>query len=195
MEESRNKSYPVSLLSSQDSSLDKSSSGRYCPRQKGCSYCTVRPVFDGNVSQVIAAGAVPLLINVLTEDTAGLTDNAVSVLAVLANQLEGLLAINETSAIPRIVILLRLGSTSPKCKENCVSFLISLCCSGSDKIVNNLLRLPSLMPSLYNILTSGTPRAKKKSRSLLIILHSWELSRTPQTILSYETGNSVTTVR
>ena len=56
MEESRNKSYPVSLLSSQDSSLDKSSSGRYCPRQKGCSYCTVRPVFDGNVSQVIAAG-------------------------------------------------------------------------------------------------------------------------------------------
>ena len=152
-------------------------------------------VFHGNVSQVIAVGAVPLLINVLTEDTAGLTDNAVSVLAVLANQLEGLLAINETSAIPRIVILLRLGSTSPKCMENCVVVLISLCCSGSDKIVNNLLRLPALMPSLYNLLTSGTPRAKNKSRSLLRILHSWEPSRTPQTMLSYETGNSVTTVR
>ena len=52
-------------------------------------------VFHGNVSQVIAAGAVPLLINVLTDDTPDLTDNAVSVLAVLANQLEGLLAVNE----------------------------------------------------------------------------------------------------
>ena len=55
-------------------------------------------VFHGNVSQVIAAGAVPLLINVLTDDTPDLTDNAVSILAVLANQLEGLLAVSETSA-------------------------------------------------------------------------------------------------
>jgi hypothetical protein len=146
-------------------------------------------VFHGNVSQVIAAGAVPLLINVLTDDTPGLTDNAVSVLAVLANQLEGLLAIYETSAIPLIVRLLRLGSTSPKCKENCVAILLSFCCSGRDKIVNNLSRLPSLMPSLYKLLTSGTPRAKKKARSLLRILHSWEPSRTPQTI-----QNSVTAV-
>ena len=40
-----------------------------------------------------------------------------------------------------------LGFTSPKCKENCIVVLISLCCSGSEKFVNNLL--PSLIPSLY----------------------------------------------
>jgi hypothetical protein len=56
----------------------------------------------------------------------------------------------------------------------CVAVLLSLCCSGSDKIVNNLLRLPSLMPSLYNLLTSGTPRAKRNARFLLRVLHSWE---------------------
>jgi hypothetical protein len=151
-------------------------------------------LFHGNVLQVIAAGAVPLLINVLTDDTPGLTDNAVSLLAVLANQLEGFLAICETSAIPLIVSLLRLGSTSPKCKENCVAVLLSLCCSGSDKIVNNLWKLHSLMPPLYNLLTSGTPRAKSNARFLLRILHSWEPSSTPQTILSYETENSVTTM-
>jgi len=144
---------------------------------------------------VITAGAVPLLINVLTDDTPGLTDKAVSVLAVLVTQLEGLVAISETSAFPLIVSLLRLGSTSPKCKENCVAVLLSLCCSGSDKIVNNLLRLPSLMPSLYNLLTSGTPRAKMKAGYLLRVFHSWESSSTPQTVLSYEMENSVTTVR
>lgn len=131
-------------------------------------------VFHGNVSQVIAAGAVPLLINVLADDTPDLTENAVSVLAVLALQLEGLLAICETSAIHLIVRLLRLGSTTPKCKENCVAILLSISCSGRNKIVNNLLILPSLMPSLYNLLTSGTPRAKRRARSLLRILHSWE---------------------
>ena len=55
-------------------------------------------VFHGNVSQVIAVGVVPLLINVLTDDTPDLTYNAVSILVVLANQLEGLLAVSETSA-------------------------------------------------------------------------------------------------
>lgn len=73
-----------------------------------------------------------------------------------------------------------------------ISVLLSLCCNGSDKILNSLLRLPSLMPSLYNLLTSGTPKAKKKARSLLRILHSWDSSRTAQTILLPETGNSVT---
>lgn len=131
----------------------------------------------------------------MADDTPDLTENAVSVLAVLALQLEGLLAICETSALPLIVRLLRLGSTSPKCKENCVAILLSLFCSGSNKIVNNLSILPSLMPSLYNLLTSGTgtPRAKRRARSLLRILHSWEPA-TPQTILSYEFENSVTAV-
>ena len=41
-------------------------------------------VFHGNVSQ--AAGAVPL-VNVLTDDTPGLTEIAVSVYVALANQL------------------------------------------------------------------------------------------------------------
>lgn len=152
-------------------------------------------VFHGNVSQVIEAGAVPLLVNVVKNETSGLRDDAVGVLAVLARELKGLPAMSETSAIPLIASLLRLGSSSTKCKENCVSLLLSLCCSGSDKIVNNLLRLPSLMPSLYNLLTTGTPRAKKKARSLLRILQSWNPSRTPQTILLCETENSVTTAR
>lgn len=149
-------------------------------------------VFHGNVARVIEAGAVPLLVNILKDDTPGLTDDAVGVLAVLVRELRGLLAISETSAIPLIVNHLRLGSSSAKCKDNCISVLLSLCSSGSDKIVNSLLRLPSLMPSLYNLLTSGTPKAKKKARSLLRILHSWDSSRTPQTILLSETGNSVT---
>ena len=39
-------------------------------------------VFHGNVSRVIEAGAVPLLVNVLKDGTSSLADNAVGVLAV-----------------------------------------------------------------------------------------------------------------
>ena len=40
--------------------------------------------------------------------------------------------------------------------------------------------------------TSGTPKAKKKAHSLLRIFHRWDSSRTAQTILLPDTGNSVT---
>lgn len=110
----------------------------------------------------------------------GFTNNAIYVLIMIANQLEGFLAIFETSSIPLIPSLLRLISTSPKCKENCVTIFLSLCCNGRDKIVINLSRLPSLMHSLYNLLTFGTPREKTKSRSLLRLLQGWEPSGSPK---------------
>ena len=43
-------------------------------------------VFHGNVSQIIAAGAVPL-VNVLTDDTPSLMNIVVTICATLANQL------------------------------------------------------------------------------------------------------------
>eukprot|EP01018_Ginkgo_biloba_P007283 Gb_20805 [translate_table: standard] len=149
-------------------------------------------VYRQNDLQVIAAGAVPLLVNLLTDETPGLTDDALAVLAILAGQVEGLIVISETSAIPLLVGLLRSGS--PKGKENSIVVLLTLCCNGGDDIVNTMLRLPSLIPSLYTLITSGTPRAKRKASSLLKILQSWEPSRTLHTILSSRITNPVTSL-
>ncbi|GLJ28670.1 hypothetical protein SUGI_0564950 [Cryptomeria japonica] len=53
--------------------------------------------FHGNDLQVVAAGAIPLLVNLLTDERPGPVDDAISVLALLSRQFEGLIAINETS--------------------------------------------------------------------------------------------------
>eukprot|EP00252_Welwitschia_mirabilis_P016624 TRINITY_DN3674_c0_g1_i1.p1 TRINITY_DN3674_c0_g1~~TRINITY_DN3674_c0_g1_i1.p1 ORF type:complete len:687 (+),score=109.90 TRINITY_DN3674_c0_g1_i1:877-2937(+) len=142
-----------------------------------------------NGKDVLAAGAVPLLVSILADDTPTLTDDAVAVLAVLARLPEGIRAIIETSAVPRLISLINSSSSLPKCKENSAGILLSLCCNGGNKIVNSLLRLSSLMPALYNLLTSGTPRAKRKASSLLRILHSWEPSEGAQPTVGPQTAD------
>ncbi|GLJ28672.1 hypothetical protein SUGI_0564970 [Cryptomeria japonica] len=150
--------------------------------------------FHGNDLQVVAAGAVPLLVNLLTDERPGLVDDAISVLALLSRQFEGLIALSEASAIPPLISLLRSGSSSPKTKENSVAILLALCCHTGAETVNMLLRMPSLTPCLYSLLTSGTPRATKKATSLLRILHNWVPSQSPQSILSSQNQNPVASV-
>uniref|UniRef100_A0A0D6QR34 RING-type E3 ubiquitin transferase n=1 Tax=Araucaria cunninghamii TaxID=56994 RepID=A0A0D6QR34_ARACU len=152
-------------------------------------------VFPGTDSQVVAAGAVPLLVKLLTDERPGIADDAITVLAALARKLEGLNVLCENPPIPQFVGLLRSGSSSPKCKENSAAILLALCCNGGDEIVNRLVRLPSLISSLYTLTTSGTQRAKSKANSLLRILQTWEPSRTVQNILSSEAENRVTSMR
>ncbi|EFJ21632.1 ubiquitin-protein ligase, PUB17 [Selaginella moellendorffii] len=130
-------------------------------------------VYHGNKGRIIAAGAVPLLVELLTED-ADITDDALAVLALLASSSEGLLALSGTGAIPLLVGLLRMGSS--KGKENSTAVLLALCRSGSDTIVNQLLKISATVPALYNLITVGTPRAKRKASSLLRILHRSERS-------------------
>eukprot|EP01018_Ginkgo_biloba_P015197 Gb_29276 [translate_table: standard] len=135
-------------------------------------------ILRGNDCKVVEAGAVPLLVNLLTDDDdrPGLSDDALAVLAVLAGHLQGLIAISQTSAIPVLIGLLRSGS--PKGKENSIAVLVALCRNGGHSIVNSVMRVPSLVPSLYILLTTGTPRAKRKATSFLRILKRWEPSKT-----------------
>ncbi|GLJ28668.1 hypothetical protein SUGI_0564930 [Cryptomeria japonica] len=150
--------------------------------------------FHGNDLQVVAAGAVPLLVNLLIDERPGLVDDVISVLALLSRQFEGLIAISEASAIPLLISLLRSASASPKSKEHSVAILLALCCHRGAEIVNISLRMPSLIPALYSLFTSGTPRARKKATSLLRILHNWEPSQSPQNIVVSQNQNPVASV-
>eukprot|EP01018_Ginkgo_biloba_P011668 Gb_10871 [translate_table: standard] len=151
-------------------------------------------IYRGNDIKTVAAGAVPLLVNLLTDDRPGLTDDALAVLAVLAGRVEGLIEIQKTCAIPILVGLLR--SASPKGKENSVAVLVALCRNGGNDIVNEAVRMPSLVPSLYTLLTTGTPRAKRKARSLFKVLQRREPSTTLlHTIIASRTVNTITPLR
>lgn len=147
-----------------------------------------------NAARVVEVGAVPLLVKHLKDDDGerpGLTDDTLAVLAVLAGQRPGLAAVSQTPAIPVLVGLLRSGS--PKGKENAVAVLLSLCRHGSGTVLNTVTTVPSLVPSLYILLTTGTTRAKRKATSLLKILQRWEPIRT-STVASTDASTVASTV-
>ncbi|RWR83318.1 U-box domain-containing protein 19-like protein [Cinnamomum micranthum f. kanehirae] len=128
-------------------------------------------LFAGNHQIALVAGIVPSLVDLLTSERGDLVDDSLGVLAALAENPEGTHAVVMASAIPLIVRILH-SSTSRVGKEYCVSVLLSLCINGGTEVVSVLQKLPSLMGSLYLVLTEGPSRAHKKANSLLHILHN-----------------------
>lgn len=126
-------------------------------------------IFPGNHRRALAAGIIPCLINILKSERGDLVTDSLGVLATLAENPEGTHAIVRASAIPVVVETLH-SSASRVGKEYCVSVLLSLCINGGVEAVPILQKLPSLMGSLYLVLTEGTTRASKKASSLLRLL-------------------------
>ncbi|CAA2986927.1 U-box domain-containing 18-like [Olea europaea subsp. europaea] len=126
-----------------------------------------------NLWRVLAAGFVPLLVNLLTSSQReDLITDSLAILATLAEKLDGTMAIMSAGTLP--VISEVLGSlNSQAAKEYCVSLLLALCINDGADVVPLLVKSPSLMVSLYSLLTDGTPRASKKASSLIRILHAF----------------------
>ncbi|CAN6477532.1 unnamed protein product [Victoria cruziana] len=125
-----------------------------------------------NYAQVLDAGAVPCLVDLLSSERNDLVNDSLAVIARLAEQPEGTEAILQASIMPLLAGFLR-SYASPAAKEFCVSALLSLCINGGYEVVSDLSKTPSLMASLYTLLSGGTSRASKKASSLLKILHNF----------------------
>ncbi|KAM2333933.1 hypothetical protein ACFXTH_011555 [Malus domestica] len=126
-----------------------------------------------NHRRVIAAGAVPLLVHVLTLfDSEALVMDALAILSTLAENADGSIAILRCKALDSIVGI--LNSSIPRAgKEFCVSLLLALCVNGIGDVVALLAKSPSLMGTLYSQLSEGTSRACKKASSLIRDLHKF----------------------
>ncbi|KAK7411126.1 hypothetical protein VNO78_02541 [Psophocarpus tetragonolobus] len=124
-----------------------------------------------NHAKVLAAGAVPALVNVLSSsDKPDLVMDSLAVLVALVESVEGAYAVFRAEALPLVVRILQ-SATSRAGKEYCVSILLALCVNvGGVQVTGVLAKDPSLMPSLYSLLTDGTPHATKKARSLINLL-------------------------
>ncbi|KAG8641749.1 U-box domain-containing protein 19 [Manihot esculenta] len=126
-----------------------------------------------NHRRVLAAGAVPLLLSLLTSsEREERVANALAVLASLAEKADGAKAVLQSGALPQIVGVLD-SSTSRAAKEQCVVLLLALCINGGTDVVSLLVKSPSLMGSLYSQLSEGTSRASKKASALIRILHEF----------------------
>ncbi|XVE99804.1 hypothetical protein REPUB_Repub03eG0232800 [Reevesia pubescens] len=127
-------------------------------------------LYNANKASIIIAGAVPLLIELLMDDKAGITDDALGVLALLLSCPEGLEAIKKSRVlVPLLIDLLRFGST--KGKENSITLLLGLCKDGGEDVARRLLINPRSIPSLRSLADDGSLKARRKADALLRLLN------------------------
>ncbi|KAG0469073.1 hypothetical protein HPP92_018401 [Vanilla planifolia] len=125
---------------------------------------------DTNKPAVVAAGAVPVLVELLMDEKAGITDEALSVLALLCSCEEGMREIGESRAVLAILVdLMRFGS--PKGKENSIAVLLGLCKDGGVDMGRRLLMNARSVPSLQSLAANGSPKARRKADALLRLLN------------------------
>lgn len=130
-------------------------------------------VYHGNKVKIIAAGAVPTLLALVGDESASVADACAAVLALLVTCPEGVTALRDAAAVSALVPLLRNGS--PKSREYATSVLITMCRSGDQVIIDDVLQHSSnIVQYLYHLLTTGSDRAKRKASSLLKLLRSLE---------------------
>jgi hypothetical protein len=127
-------------------------------------------VYNANKAIVVVAGAVPVLVDLLMDDKASITDDVLSVLALLLGCSEGLEEIRKSRVlVPLLIDLLRFGSL--KGKENSIALLLGLCKDGGEEVARRLLLNPRSIPSLRSMAAYGSIRAGRKADALLRILN------------------------
>ncbi|KAL2317108.1 hypothetical protein Fmac_030984 [Flemingia macrophylla] len=127
-------------------------------------------VYNPNKGNIVEAGGVRVLVELLTDDKAGVTDDALAVLALLLGCSQGLEEIrNSRALIPLLVDLLRFGSV--KGKENSITLLLGLCKEEGEVVARRLLANPRSIPSLQSLASDGSLRARRKADALLRFLN------------------------
>lgn len=103
------------------------------------------------------------------DDKAGITDDALGVLALLAGCSEGLEETRKCRVlVPLLIDLLRFGSG--KGKENSITILMGLCKDGGDEVARRLLLNPWSVPALQGLVADGSSKARRKADALLRLL-------------------------
>ncbi|KAK7276413.1 hypothetical protein RIF29_17552 [Crotalaria pallida] len=127
-------------------------------------------VYNPNKVTIVKAGAIPVLVELLIDDKAGITDDALAVLALLLSYSKGLEEIRNSKAlVPLLIDLLRFGSV--KGKENSITLLLGLCKEEGELVARRLLANPRSVPSLQSLAADGSLRARRKADALLRLLN------------------------
>ncbi|KAI4306478.1 hypothetical protein L6164_029752 [Bauhinia variegata] len=127
-------------------------------------------VYNPNKVGIIYAGTVPLLMDLLMDDKAGITDDSLAVLALLMGCCQGLEQIRDSKVlVPLLIDLLRFGSA--KGKENSITLLLGLCKEEGELVARRLLANPRSIPSLQSLAADGSLRARRKADALLRLLN------------------------
>ncbi|XP_009785565.1 U-box domain-containing protein 11 [Nicotiana tabacum] len=111
------------------------------------------------------AGAIPVLVNLLTSEDSQIQDNAVTSILNLSifDSNKGLIML--AGAVPSIVQVLRAGSM--EAKENAAATIFSLSLGDENKII---IGASGAIPALVELLRTGSTRGKKDAATALFNL-------------------------
>ncbi|GLT78918.1 hypothetical protein SLA2020_504360 [Shorea laevis] len=127
--------------------------------------------------------AIPALVRLLQEGTAAgkraatamfnlarVTDDALTLMALLIGCPEGLEAVKKSRVlVPLLIDLLRFGSA--KGKENSITLPLGRCKDGGQGVASRLLTHPQSIPSLQILAADGSLKARRKADALIRLLN------------------------
>lgn len=134
---------------------------------------------QSNHWRVLASGAVPVLITLLSSSSSNEREDVVTdslaILSSLAEKPDGSMAIlRRRQALPLVVAIMNSSDASRVAKEQCASLLLALCNNGGREVVALLMKSTSLIGSLYSLISEGrSSRATKKASALIRLLHEF----------------------
>ncbi|XP_002526006.2 U-box domain-containing protein 11 [Ricinus communis] len=114
---------------------------------------------------IAEAGAIPVLVNLLTAEDVPIQENSVTAILNLSiyESNKGLIML--AGAVPSIVQILRAGSV--EARENAAATLFSLSLGDENKII---IGASGAIPALVELLENGSPRGKKDAATALFNL-------------------------
>ncbi|XP_010935715.1 U-box domain-containing protein 12 isoform X3 [Elaeis guineensis] len=124
-------------------------------------------IYQGNKVKAVKAGIVEHLMRLLADPSGGMMDEALAILAILAGNSDGKIAIALSEPIPVLVEVMRSGS--PRNRENAAAVLWSLCTGDVQQL--RAAREFGAEEALKELTETGTDRAKRKAGSLLELMH------------------------
>ncbi|KAF3594434.1 hypothetical protein DY000_02023600 [Brassica cretica] len=125
-------------------------------------------IYQGNKGRAVRAGIVPALVKMLSETSSHrmMVDEALTILSVLASNLDAKSAMVKANTLPALIGILQTGQGRDR--ENAAAILLSLCKRDNERLVL-IGRLGAVVP-LMELSKNGTERGQRKAVSLLELL-------------------------
>ncbi|CAA7047321.1 unnamed protein product [Microthlaspi erraticum] len=130
--------------------------------------------------RVLAAGAVPVLLELVKSDgvSDGVTGDSMAILAKMAEYPDGMISVLRRGGLKLTVKILGSPEVSSATKQHCVVLLLNLCINGGNDVVGALAKDPSIMGSLYTVLSNGDCGSGKKASALIKLIHEFQEKKT-----------------
>ncbi|CAH8387323.1 unnamed protein product [Eruca vesicaria subsp. sativa] len=131
--------------------------------------------------RVLAAGAVSVILDLVRSGEVGdgVKADSIAILAKIAEYPDGMISVLRRGGLKLAVKILGSSEASPATKQHCVALILNLCVNGGSDVVGALAKDPSVMGSLYTVLSNGEcGGGGRKASALIKMIHEFQERKT-----------------